>query len=371
MFNFRSLTAKFVFIGCIMLAYIAAYITVTYHFTHYMRGEARRINLTGKERMLVVETAKHLLEISDLPLSLERSYILEDMKKKINTYEEIILGLRDGSAKHNLLPIHSHANNAINQNNKLIEMWQKIQKPELDGLANMPDKIKLRAFNLKIYSYLEEIDKLVYFIERHTEEEINNFDTFRNYSFGVLFILTIFILFYTRKSIVNPVLKLKEATKAIAGGNFDVRAEITTSDEIGTLCLTFNNMAQSIDTLFKEKTEHLRELETLYRLSSAISKSLSVEEIANIALDEIMNLEDPRMEKKGIIFIADTKKQVLNLIAYRGVSEEFAKAEAVVPIGDCICGLVAETGKEIIATDCCKDARHIRTTPETQLSELS
>ncbi len=34
--------------GSIMLAFIAAYITATYIFTHHMEGEAVRINLAGR-----------------------------------------------------------------------------------------------------------------------------------------------------------------------------------------------------------------------------------------------------------------------------------------------------------------------------------
>ena len=54
MFKFKSLTAKFVFMGSIMLAFIAAYITATYVFTHHMEGEAKRINLARRERMLTI-----------------------------------------------------------------------------------------------------------------------------------------------------------------------------------------------------------------------------------------------------------------------------------------------------------------------------
>ena len=64
MLRFRSLTAKFVFMGSIMLVFIAAYINATDIFTHHMEGESKRINLAGKERMLFVNAARHLTEIS-------------------------------------------------------------------------------------------------------------------------------------------------------------------------------------------------------------------------------------------------------------------------------------------------------------------
>ena len=54
MLKFRSLTAKFVFIDSIAFAFIAAYIAATYVFTHHMEGEAKRINLARRERMLTI-----------------------------------------------------------------------------------------------------------------------------------------------------------------------------------------------------------------------------------------------------------------------------------------------------------------------------
>ncbi len=36
MLKFKSLTAKFIFMGSIMLAFIAAYITAIYIFTHHI-----------------------------------------------------------------------------------------------------------------------------------------------------------------------------------------------------------------------------------------------------------------------------------------------------------------------------------------------
>jgi len=203
MFRFRSLTAKFIFMGIIVLASIAAYITATYVFTHHMEGEAKRINLAGRERMIVVEVAKHLLEIADMPLSGERTNIIEDIKKEMNMYEEILFGLRDGSEKHGLSPIHSHAKEAIKQNNKLIEMWQKVQKSEIERLMIASDKDKIKEYNLHLYVYVDEIDKLATLIEKHSEKEIKNFDTFRYYALGFFFVCICFIVFFI-SHIKNP-----------------------------------------------------------------------------------------------------------------------------------------------------------------------
>lgn len=77
MLRFRSLIAKFIFIGIVMLTFITAYVTVTYIFTHHIKGEATMINLAGKERMLSYMIAFHMEQIVDIPPSPERTNIIE------------------------------------------------------------------------------------------------------------------------------------------------------------------------------------------------------------------------------------------------------------------------------------------------------
>ncbi|MBI4690518.1 MAG: PAS domain-containing protein [Nitrospirae bacterium] len=362
MFLFKSLTAKFIFMGMIMLAFIASYITATYTFTHHMKGESKRINLAGRERMLLVEIAKHLLEIADMPLPGERTNIVEDMKKEMNMYEEILFGLRDGSEKHGLSPIHSHARDAIKQNYKLIDMWQKVQKPEIERMMNMPDKRKAREFNqIIIYGYIKEIDKLATLIEKHTEKEIKDFDTFRYYAFGFFFIGTGFIIFYIRQSIVKPVRKLTDVAAEVERGNFDVRVDVKGRDEIGILSEHYNQMAQTLALLFMEKASHLRELVALNQISAAASKSLTLETMLNGIMDAIMELEPLRLEKKGAIFLCDEDKKTLKLIVSCNFSDEHAGLCSTVPYGECLCGLCAEEGKIIFSDSSVQDRRHTGT----------
>lgn len=62
------------------------------------------------------------------------------------------------------------------------------------------------------------------------------------------------VAFFLSKLISKPIIKLKNATNRIAGGDFDVRTNIRTNDEIGQLSRSFDQMAEKIqDSLFKIK----------------------------------------------------------------------------------------------------------------------
>ena len=70
--------------------------------------------------------------------------------------------------------------------------------------------------------------------------------------------------FVISKSISRPVLKLKSAANKIASGDFEVRTNITTGDEIGELSHAFDSMAQKLEESIieiKEKEKVIKELE--------------------------------------------------------------------------------------------------------------
>ena len=54
------------------------------------------------------------------------------------------------------------------------------------------------------------------------------------------------ITFFLSKSISHPLVKLQKAAQEIAKGNFDVRTNIQTSDEIGQLSASFDSMAKRL-----------------------------------------------------------------------------------------------------------------------------
>jgi class 3 adenylate cyclase len=58
--------------------------------------------------------------------------------------------------------------------------------------------------------------------------------------------IMIIVAFIISKSFSRPLIKLKNAANKVAGGNFDVRTNITTRDEIGELSLAFDSMTKKL-----------------------------------------------------------------------------------------------------------------------------
>jgi class 3 adenylate cyclase len=72
------------------------------------------------------------------------------------------------------------------------------------------------------------------------------------------------VAYFAAESLSQPLKSLKNAANKIASGKFDVRTNITTSDEIGALSRAFDSMAQKLEESLieiKQKEEIIKELE--------------------------------------------------------------------------------------------------------------
>lgn len=368
MLKFKSLTAKLALMGFIMFTFFAVFVYTSFVFTHHMKGEGRRINIAGRERMLILSISYQVMSMLNLPPSPEKEMFIRNAQSKMAEYEEALYGMRDGSKKLGLETMSppEHYKKETLQLNSLIELWEKMQKPTLLSVMKLPLERKNEGCGMCHSAIRDNIPKIEAFVksfENHYEEEIRKRDTFKYYAVGFFFIATVFIIFYARQSIIKPLWRLRDGTKEIEKGNFDVRVATESRDEIGELSFTFNSMAQAISMLFDGKTRHLQELDTLNRLSSAVSKSLIVEELLNTALDEILSLEQLKLDKKGAIFLTDEKTNTLKLSVSRNFSHEHAGICATVPYGECLCGLIAEQGEIRVSESNVEDKRHSRTYP--------
>jgi PAS domain S-box-containing protein len=115
----------------------------------------------------------------------------------------------------------------------------------------------------------------------------------------------------------------------------------------------------------EEKIRHKnRDLATLYAIATTVSKSLDLEQILNDALDEVLQLDMFGGEAKGMVFRLDEERGNLNLIAHRGAPEDHPCLDKAPQIGECLCGLAAQSGQVTLTEDCRADIRHSRQWPE-------
>ncbi len=287
MLRFHSLISKFIFMGVILLIFIGSYITASYVFIHHIKGEAQRINIAGMQRMLTMKIAGHLLLISDMPQSTERTSLIKHTKEDINLYEDMLHALRDGSKEYELKA--EKDKEVVEKIDKLINIWQEIQKPFVQGLLESPDRLKAIEYYQFANTHVDRIDAVVNYIEQRHQKNIKDFDTFRIYTSGFFVAVAGFIILYLRQGIIKPALKLKDAAEKIEKGDFDVRLEVKTKDEIGNLSRTVNQMAQTLRSVFNENIKLIENLDEKVRERTKEAENAKAEaEEANKAKSDFL-----------------------------------------------------------------------------------
>ena len=136
-----------------------------------------------------------------------------------------------------------------------------------DGQNNLGFYLDYRDVVIYGSSYCAEDLGIVLLVEidkSEVEEPINILQN-RILQTGIMITIGMGIVaFAISKSISRPLIKLKSAANKIANGNFDVRTNITTGDEIGELSDAFDSMAQKLEESLieiKEKEKVIKQLE--------------------------------------------------------------------------------------------------------------
>ena len=98
------------------------------------------------------------------------------------------------------------------------------------------------------------------------------------------------------------------------------------------------------------------ELSVLYKVSSAISSTINVDELFAAILDTVTRLGIFDIERKGAILIVEGDR--MKLVSHIAVSDTFVDFHKGMKVGDCLCGLAAKTGEIVISDNCDDDSRH-------------
>lgn len=118
-------------------------------------------------------------------------------------------------------------------------------------------------------SYCADDLGIVLLVEIDQAEVEEPIDILQNKIFQTGIVITLgmgIVAFLISKSISRPLLKLKNAANKIASGDFEVRTNITTGDEIGELSHAFDSMAQKLEESLieiKEKEDVIKQQEDI------------------------------------------------------------------------------------------------------------
>lgn len=250
------------FISLILLSFFGIYVYAGFLFTQHMKGEATKINLAGRERMLTLRMAFRTRLSLDFPSY--RDVLNEGTEKAMTEYEEALYGMRDGSKRLGLRPIPEYDKESISSINELVDIWEKVEKPTLLRLMKLPSERKAESCDLchpAVRATIPKIETLVKSLGKAYERDIKRFDIFRMYTLGFFLVMALFIFVYVRRHLVMPVIRLRDAVSEFEKGNFAVKIETRGRDEIGELARGFSRMTQALNATFEENKRLMEGLE--------------------------------------------------------------------------------------------------------------
>lgn len=77
-------------------------------------------------------------------------------------------------------------------------------------------------------------------------------------------LISVLLSFLLSKTMINPIEKLTEGAERVASGDFSEKLEVDSTDEIGILTTTFNDMASVLHSTLEAVEDERNKLDTLF-----------------------------------------------------------------------------------------------------------
>jgi sigma-B regulation protein RsbU (phosphoserine phosphatase) len=116
--------------------------------------------------------------------------------------------------------------------------------------------------------------------------------------FGILVSLTVIISLFASSGITQALTQLFTATKKVSEGDFNVRVDVASNDEVGSLADNFNLMAAEVSRLLEQTAEKAR-MESELQTAKTVQETLFPETRAKIGPLAIAGYYEPASECGG------------------------------------------------------------------------
>jgi len=146
--------------------------------------------------------------------------------------------------------------------------------------------------------------------------------------------------------VLNPLARLKRGLTSVQQGDFSARVEVDGQDEFGQLSAGFNEMAQTLQSLYvsledkvREKTARLevkrQRLADLYETSAFLAEAPNLDALARGFAQQVRRIA--RADAAAVRW-SDEGNQRYLLIAADGLPAALLQSEACLDTGACYCG---------------------------------
>ncbi len=333
-----TLTAKLVATGIGLLLLALASISLTLWVTWNMQGGAAAVNEAGRMRMQTYRLALSLASGADPAQS----------RALARSFDESIALLETGDPSRPLfVPWSAQSRERFAA---VLERWQVLREEWLAG----PPPAALREQSA---AFVALIDGFVAAIETHIARWTTLLQMFQLALVGLAVIAAVVMFYSGYLFVLQPLARLKRGLAALQAGELGTRVEAGSRDEFGELAAGFNDMAGTLQSLYGELEDKVRQkthslelkrerLAQLYEVSAFVAEAPTLD-----ALAEGFARHARRIARAAgcAVRLCDKDGRRFLLVAHDGMPPDVAAAEACLDSGSCHCGdLTAQSPTRVI-----------------------
>ncbi len=156
-------------------------------------------------------------------------------------------------------------------------------------------------------------------------------------------IISILLAIILARGFTAPLSHLIDGARHISSGDFEHRIVPMSSDEIGNLTATFDEMRVNLRTTKADLDYRILQLSTLYEVGKAISSELDFRKLQNMILEIVVKVVKA---EKGSLMMLDDAEKTLTIGVAIGLSEEIAR-DTRLEVGESVAGWVVKNRKPL------------------------
>ncbi len=303
-------------------------ITLTLWVSWQLEGGAAAVNEAGRMRM-------QAYRLSLLVSSAERDALPAAQAE----FERSLQLLRSGDPER---PLFMPWDDAVRDRFTRVETgWRDYSRQWLNAAPSNPTGLRQDTA-----AFASRIDSLVAGIEAHMSHWTALLHLLQLATMALAVLGSCALLYVGYLFVLEPVGQLKQAIERIQLGDLGARVERVTNDEFGTLADGFNDMAEQIQTMYRNleakvsaKTAELQEkqerLEALYEVTSLIATARSLDELARGFVGYVARA----VHADGIALRwSDESNQRYVMLASQGLPAYMTDGERCLKADECHCG---------------------------------
>ncbi|OWY37262.1 histidine kinase [Xenophilus sp. AP218F] len=357
------LSAKIVGVLLAFLLIALGSIGSTLWLSWQQEGGAAAINVAGSLRMRVTQMA---LDAQRYRLGLANG---DDIRQDMADYQATLALLRAGDPQRPLLvPQQRRIRDDLDG---VGQAWDRQLRPLLEQVLGQRGENAAAAaerFALAAHAHVRRIDGFVRHMEIYNARNTDYLRLLQLLLAAMAVAGTVALIYLMTLLVLRPLDKLHQGMRTLAEGDYAARVPVETDDEFGQVSQGFNHMAErlaeahaTLEERVRDKTASLREknqeLALLYEISSFLNQSLPLETLCQGFLQRVRRAFDA---DGGAVRFNDQGQGMVFVVADAGLPDALLKAENCLPLGECLCGEVAQSGdgrSELLADDAGRPCR--------------